>query len=135
VVPVTRNTAEQMSVADRFDFIGGDVHGADWGSSYDLIVLGHILHTQGETLSRALLKKTLDALAPGGTVVVAEVLVNEDRTGPAMPLIFAVNMLVTTDIGDTYSMGEITSWLKDAGYRNVRTLDVPGSSPLILADK
>jgi precorrin-6B methylase 2 len=135
VVPVTRNTAEQMAVADRFDFIGGDVHAADWRSGYDLIVLGHILHTQGEDLSRALLRKAHAALAPGGTVVVAEVLVDEDRTGPAMPLLFAVNMLVTTDIGDTYSLSEITAWLDDAGYRNVRTLDVPGSSPLILADK
>jgi 2-polyprenyl-3-methyl-5-hydroxy-6-metoxy-1,4-benzoquinol methylase len=135
VVPVTRNTAEQTGVADRFDFIGGDVHEADWGSGYDLIVLGHLLHTQGETLSRSLLRKAREALAPGGTVVVAEVLVNEDRTGPAMPLIFAVNMLVTTDIGDTYSLSEITSWLADAGYGNIRTLDVPGSSPLILADK
>jgi precorrin-6B methylase 2 len=135
VVPVTRGTAEQIGVADRFDFIGGDVHEAEWGSGYGLIVLGHILHTQGEALSRALLKKAHDSLAPGGTLVVAEVLVNEDRTGPAMPLIFAVNMLVTTDIGDTYSLGELTSWLADAGYSNIRTLDVPGSSPLILADK
>jgi precorrin-6B methylase 2 len=135
VVPVTRGTAEQSGVADRFQFIGGDVHEADWGSGYGLIVLGHILHTQGEALSRSLLAKAHAALAPGGTVVVAEVLVNEDRTGPAMPLLFAVNMLVTTDIGDTYSLGEVSSWLSDAGYREVRTLDVPGSSPLILAEK
>jgi len=135
VIPVTRQTAAKMGVEDRFRFVGGDVHKADFGSGYDLAILGHILHTQGAVLARALVRKTFEALSPGGTVVVGEVLVNNERTGPVAPLIFAVNMLVTTDEGDTFSMDEITEWLQECGFRNPRTLDVPDSSPLILADK
>jgi hypothetical protein len=61
--------------------------------------------------------------------------VNEDRTGPLNALFFAVNMLVNTDRGDTYSFEEISGWLNDAGFKNARTLDAPGPSPLILAAK
>ena len=41
-------------------------------------------------------------MAPKGTIVISEFLVNQDRTGPPMGLIFAVNMLAHTESGDTY---------------------------------
>ena len=82
-----------------------------------------------------MLKKTFDALAPRGTVVIADWLVNEDRTGPPHALIFAVNMLVNTEEGDTFSFEKIEGWLREAGFENTRTVDAPGPSPLILATK
>jgi hypothetical protein len=50
-------------------------------------------------------------------------------------LIFAVNMLVHSERGDTFSFNEIKSWLEDAGFKKVRELEAPGPSPLILATK
>ena len=79
--------------------------------------------------------KTFHALAPKGTIAIAEFLVNPERTGPLNGLFFAVNMLVNTDCGDTYSFEEISGWLGEAGFINPRTLDAPGPSPLILATK
>ena len=67
--------------------------------------------------------------------MIADFLVNEDRTGPPMGLIWAVNMLVQTEEGDTFSFGEIGGWLRDAGFENPRPLENPGPSPLILANK
>jgi len=76
-----------------------------------------------------------NALGPGGTIAIQEFLVNADRTGPLPSLIFAVNMLVNTDEGDTFSFEEISSWLTEAGFVDPRTLASPGPSPLILATK
>jgi ubiquinone/menaquinone biosynthesis C-methylase UbiE len=135
VIPVTRRTAERMGVAGRFHFVAGDLLTADFGTGHDVATLGHILHSEGPARSQALLNKTFAALVPGGTIAIAEFLVNEDRTGPPMSLIFAVNMLVNTEHGDTYSFKEIAGWLADAGFQQVKTLDVPGPSPLILATK
>ncbi len=81
------------------------------------------------------MKKTFAALAPGGTIAIAEWLPNEDRTGPPAALIFAVNMLVNTERGDCYTFGELSGWLKEAGFTNARTLEGPGPSPLVLATK
>ena len=53
----------------------------------------------------------------------------------ANALIFAVNMLVNTDEGDTYTFNEIRSWLQEAGFTNIRQLEAPAPSPLILATK
>jgi hypothetical protein len=50
-------------------------------------------------------------------------------------LIFALNMLVNTDHGDTFSLATIATWLAEAGFQNVRTLAAPGPSPLVLATR
>ena len=135
VIPVTRETVSRFGLADRFAFIEGDLLQADFGSDHELATLGQILHSEGEERSRALLAKTFNALASGGTIAIAEFLVNADRTGPLNGLFFAVNMLVNTDCGGTYSFEEISDWLADAGFVNARTLESPGPSPLILATR
>lgn len=135
VLPVTERTAARFGVADRFSFVPGDLLEADFGAGHQIATLGHILHSEGEQRGQLLLNKTFKALAPGGTIVIAEFLVNEDRTGPVSGLVFAMNMLVNTSAGNTYSFEEIRQWLEKAGFENARTMDSPGPSPLILADR
>jgi ubiquinone/menaquinone biosynthesis C-methylase UbiE len=135
VIPVTRQTVARFGLTDRFSFVEGDLLQTDFGGNYAVATLGHILHSEGEARSRALLAKTCQALDSGGTIAIAEFLVNPDRTGPVNGLLFAVNMLVNTDQGDTYSFEEIRNWLGEAGFVNARTLESPGPSPLILATK
>lgn len=135
VLDVTRANAENRGLGERFSFIAGDFATADFGSGYDVATLGQILHSEGEQKSRALLRKTFDALAPGGIIAVQEFLVQPDRSGPPFGLIFAVNMLVKTDQGDTWSFDEIVGWLREAGFENARPLESPGPSPLILANR
>jgi len=135
VLDVTRKVATRLGVAGRFSFVAGDLATADFGRGHHIATLGHILHSEGERRGRALLKKTFKALAKGGTIAIAEFLVDDARTGPPVALIFAVNMLVNTDEGDTWSFGEISGWLREAGFRDPRTIEAPGPSPLILATK
>ena len=135
VIPVTRRTVSGFGLADRFSFIEGDLLQVDFGGDYTIATLGHILHSEGRERSKTLLAKTFNALAPGRTIAIAEFLVNPDRRGPVNGLFFAVNMLVNTDTGDTYSFEEIGEWLRQAGFVNARTVESPGPSPLILATK
>ena len=135
VLPVTEATVARFGLTDRFSFHAGDLTEADFGTEHQVATLGHILHSEGDVRSKALLKKTFHALAPGGTIAVAEFLVNADRTGPMNGLSFAVNMLVNTDCGDTFSFEEISVWMGEAGFVNARTLATHGPSPLILATK
>ena len=135
VLPVTERTVARFGVTDRYTFVPGDLETADFGHGHQVATLGHILHSEGEARSRKLLQKVADALAPGGTIAIAEFLVNSDRTGPPGPLIFAVNMLLHTELGDTYSFEQIAAWLTEAGFTNPRLLEAPAPSPLLLATK
>ena len=135
VIPVARENVDRRGLAARFSYVVGDLLQVDFGSNHTIATLGHILHSEGVFRSRALLQKTFQALAPGGTIAIAEFLVNADRTGPVIGLFFAVNMLVNTENGGTYSFEEISDWLAEAGFINARTLPAPGPSPLVLATK
>jgi SAM-dependent methyltransferase len=135
VLPATKKTVARFGLSDRFTFVAGDLDSAEFGQGHDVATLGHILHSEGETRSKSLLQKVFKALAPGGTIAIAEFLVNEDRTGPVGSLFFAANMLVQTDEGDTFSFEEIRDWLTAAGFTNARLLEAPGPSPLVLATK
>lgn len=135
VLPVTKKMVGRFGFADRWEYIEGDLNSVEFGSGYQLATLGHILHSEGEHHSRALLQYTFAALAPGGVIAIAEWLVQPDRSGPVPGLIFAVNMLVNTSDGDTYSFEEIKGWLEEARFVDVRLVEAPGPSPLILATK
>lgn len=135
VLEVTRATATKFGVADRFTFVGGDLDAADFGKGHNVATLGHILHSEGPERSKSLLKKTFDALVPGGTIVIAEFLVDRERKSNMMGLIFDVNMLVNTTAGQTYSFEEISAWLKETGFVNPRQVPAPGPSPLIFANR
>ena len=135
VLQVTRRIAARYGVGDRLDTIAGDMAHVDFGRGHRVAMLGQILHSYDAAENRALLRKTFDALTPGGVVAVAEFLVDPDRSGPLSSLIFAANMLVNTEGGSTYSFDEIRDWLAQAGFEEIRTLEVPGPSPLILATR
>src|SRR5213595_2611707 len=135
MIPTTKRITKKYGVRDRFNFVEGDLLEADFGNGYDITTLGHILHSEGEERSRKLLKKTAPALKSGGTIAVGEWLVNDERTEPLNGLMFAVNMLVNTERGDTFSFNEIRRWLEEAGFKNARTLEAPGPSPLLRATK
>ena len=135
VLPITKKHADRFGVGDRYTMVPGDLGTVDFPREQNVITIGHILHSEGVERSKKLLRKCFDALAPGGTIAIQEFLVNPERTGPPNGLIFAVNMLINTDQGDTWSFEEIAGWLKEAGFTNPRTLEAPGPSPLILATK
>ena len=135
VLDVTRDMVASFGVAEQYTFTAGDLLEADFGTGHTLCTIGHILHSEGEERSRKLLRRVFAALKPGGTVAIQEFLVNPERTGPVGSLIFAVNMLVNTDAGNTYCFEEIAGWLAEVGFVNARELPSSGPSPLILATK
>jgi ubiquinone/menaquinone biosynthesis C-methylase UbiE len=135
VLKVTHRVALKHGLAGRLTASGGDFFQADFRSGHRVCTVGHILHSEGRDRSRRLLKKIFGALAPGGTIAIQEFIPNNDRTGPPNALIFAVNMLVNTEAGDTFTFAEMSQWLKEAGFKKPRLLNVPSVSPLVLADK
>ena len=135
MIPTTKRITHKFGVGDRFNYVEGDMLEANFGSGYDIATLGHILHSEGEDRSRQLLAKIFRALKSGGTIAIAEWLVNDDRTKPLPSLMFAVQMVVNTEKGDTFSFNEIKKWLEGVGFKKVRKLEAPGPSPLILATK
>jgi ubiquinone/menaquinone biosynthesis C-methylase UbiE len=135
VLATAREIARKWNVLDRFSFAEGDLFDSEFGRGFDVATLANILHMESPERCQALLQKVYHSLAPEGTVAILEFVPNDERTGEPTHLIFAVNMLVHTAQGGTYTFREMQQWLLDAGFENVRRLETPSPSPAILADK
>jgi SAM-dependent methyltransferase len=136
MAPITRGFAGKFGVAARYDYLEGDLRQVDFGRDrYDLVILGHIIHSEGEKHGKELLRKSYEALRPGGKLLIAEYVPNDARTGPAMPLLFGLNMLLQTEEGNVFTLREYRAWLKAAGFRKVAAIPVPPPSTVILATK
>ena len=133
---VTKEYLKRHGVEDRYDFLPGDLKQVDFGENrFDLAILGNIVHSEGEASSRDLFKRLHRALSPGGRIAIVDMIPNDARTGPPFALLFALNMLINTEVGGTYTLAEYTDWLKDAGFARVETADIGSHSPLIIAHK
>jgi 2-polyprenyl-3-methyl-5-hydroxy-6-metoxy-1,4-benzoquinol methylase len=136
VTAVTRQYAAEFGVAGRYDYLEGDLRQVEFGrEQYDVVILGHIIHTEGEKWGKALISKSYDALKPGGMLVIAEMIPNDSRTGPVFPLLFGLNMILHTKEGDVFTMAQYKQWLKQAGFKNVKTVEADSPAPLILATR
>lgn len=133
---VTRRFIDREGVSDRFTFWPGNLREMDFGESlFDVVILGHICHGEGPKGTQELILRANRALRPGGQILIADFVPDNDRQGPLMPLLFALHMLVLTDSGDTFTLAEYQTWLSNVGFADVRTVTAPAPSPLILATK
>ncbi len=136
ITSITREYAKRFGVAARYDCRDGSMFDLDWGADeYDLVILGHIIHSWGEEKGRELLRRAHRALRERGMLLIAEISPNEDRTAPAFAALFSLNMLVASPGGDVFTLKEMRGWLKEEGFRKSELLRVPAPSPLILATK
>ncbi len=85
------------------------------GSGYDLAILSAVLHAYGAATATRMVARAVEALVPGGRLVVREQVLDEDRTAPLAAALFSVNMLVGTPEGRSYTYAEIAGWMEAAG--------------------
>ena len=131
---IARKLIRRSGLSDRVRLLSGDFTRDDMGKGYDLIFISQIFHAYDEAACISMLKKSYAALNPGGKVVVQEFLLEETRTDPPWSALFAINMLVNTRGGRTYTPREMITWMKKAGFREARQRPVD-ESVLIAATK
>lgn len=133
VVPIAERHIAAAGVADRVKARVGDLRDDDYGSGYDVVLISAICHMLSPDANRKMLRKAHAALAPGGRVVIQDFILNPDKAGPRTGALFALNMLVGTRAGSSYSEVEYTQWLEQAGFADARRLRLPGPTDLVIA--
>jgi len=125
IVPITRRYTEASGLSGQVGIIPGNYLEDDFGTGYDLVLMSAIIHINSPEENRLLISKGAGALHPGGQLVIIDHIMSEDRTAPAVGALFAINMLVGTLNGDTYTENEIGCWMRDAGLKDIRLKETP----------
>ena len=131
---IARDYLTRFGVADRFETRDGDFHAVDFGQAvYDVAIYAHIAHGEGPQENVATFRRLKRALKPGGTLMVVDFVVDEDRSGPPFPLLFHLQMLLMTPAGATWRESDYRSWLAEAGFASVTIEPTPTPASLIFA--
>lgn len=122
VIEMARERIQAEGLLGRVRLVPGDYHQDPLPSGNDLALLSAVIHSNSPEQNRSLYRKVFLALDPGGRILIRDHVMDEDRTRPRSGAIFAINMLVGTQGGGTYTYREIEKGLSDAGFTGVRLL-------------
>lgn len=120
VIPMARKRLTDAGFADRVTLVAGDFYVDKLPTGTDLAWFSAIAHQNSRAQNRELFAKIHEALAPGGVLLIRDIVMNDDHTAPSGGAMFAVNMLVNTEGGGTYSLSEYREDLETSGFTNVR---------------
>jgi ubiquinone/menaquinone biosynthesis C-methylase UbiE len=117
---IGRKIVSEQGMADRIEFVVGDMFTSDLGEGYDVATAFQILHHFDQDVNVELLTRAREALRDGGTVAVLE----QERppAGERGSTIGALTGLLfyATSRARTYTAKELTTFVEAAGFNRVR---------------
>ncbi len=122
VIQMARERLLFEGYQDRAELVAGDFYADELPRGCDLALLSAIIHQNSPQQNLELYRKAYRALDPGGMLLIRDHIMDHSRTSPPEGALFAINMLVNTRGGDTYSMGETEEALQEAGFINIKLL-------------
>ncbi|MEM7097598.1 MAG: methyltransferase [Pseudomonadota bacterium] len=111
---------DKAGMQERISYTVGNLFEVEWGEGYDLALLSNMLHCFKEEECLAVIKKAHDALAPGGTIIANEPgYPGEDGKIDTFAA-FTSLLYFTVTGGRTHPTPAIESWLREAGFAEVK---------------
>ena len=106
--------------ASRVTLVAGDFYVDDLPGGADFAWVSAICHQHSRRHNRELFAKVSQALVPGGRIAIRDVVMEPCRTKPREGALFAINMLVNTQSGGTFTFAEYAEDLRAAGFEHPR---------------
>jgi predicted O-methyltransferase YrrM len=123
VVEMARERLAAAGLLNRVTLVAGDFYHDQLPAGHDLALLSAIIHQNSPDQNLNLYRQVFESLLPGGRLIIRDHVMKPDRTSPKSGAVFAINMLVGTPGGGTYTFQEIEQGLQQAGFRQVTLLD------------
>jgi hypothetical protein len=123
VIPLAEDVLKAApGMAGRIRLAPGDFYEDELPHGADLAWVSAIVHQNSREQNRALFMRVFAALVPGGKILIRDVVMDESRTAPVMGAFFAINMLVGTPRGGTFTFNELKEDLASAGFIDISLL-------------
>ncbi len=117
---IAKDFVAKFGVVDRFQTIDGDFHTVDFGTAkYDYAIYGHIAHQEAPADNVAIFRKFREAIKPGGTLVINDFILDDQRSGHPFAMMFSSQMLLVSKGGNAWRESDYRAWLTEAGFASV----------------
>ena len=136
VISLAQTHLARCNMTDRVRLVPGDYNTDALPTDADFAWLSAITHQNSRAQNRHLFTRIHDALEPGGTLIIRDIVMAQDRTHPIPDALFAVNMLACTPGGNTVTWREYQEDLGHAGFAHVELMaEGQGMNSLIRATR
>lgn len=134
VTPLANENINAFGLGDRVSAVSGDFFVDDFPKS-DVITMGNILHDWGTKDKLMLITKAYNALPKGGSLIVVENIIDNERNKNVFGLMMSLNMAIETDDGFDFTASDFNSWAKEVGFESTRVMPLTGPSSAVIAIK
>ncbi len=131
---VTSNAIAKRKCSEKVEVIEGDMFAQELPRGFDLHLYSNVLHDWDETTVAKLIHKSFNALEPGGTLIIHDVIINKEKSGPLPNAAYSAMLMHATE-GKCYSVGEYYSALRQAGFRDFAFKNTAADRSIITAQK
>jgi predicted O-methyltransferase YrrM len=136
VLPMARRRLTDAGLADRVRLVAGDFTKDTLPPGADLAWVSAVVHQNSREQNRQLFARVFRALLPAGWIAIRDILMDPSRTRPVAGALFAVNMLVGTKAGGTFTFHELREDLEAAGFVGPAvTRQEEGMNSIVIAGK
>jgi hypothetical protein len=134
VAPIAQENIQKFQLQDRVKTANGDFFKESLPTA-DIVVMGNILHDWDEETKLMLMKKAYDALPVGGTFVVIEGIIDDERNKNVFGMMMSLNMLIETGKGFDYTFADFNNWAEVVGFTSTKIIQLAGPSSAAIAIK
>jgi len=134
VAPIFEEYITAVGVEDRLTFVPGDFFKDDLPKA-DVVLMGHILHDWDLPTKKMLIAKAFDAVPTGGSLIVYEAIIDDDRSKNAFGLMMSLNMLIETPGGFDYTGADCSEWMREAGFSRIQVQQLVEPDSMVIGIK
>jgi len=134
VKPIFEKYVASHGLQDRLKFAKLDFFNESLPKA-DVVIMGHILHDWDLPTKKMLIGKAFDALPAGGSYIVFESIIDDERRSNAFGLLMSLNMLIETRGGFDYTGADCAGWMREAGFKETRVEHLSGPDSMVIGVK
>ena len=135
VIKIAKSHIDRKNLNGYVKTLEGDLLHDSIGKGYDLVLVSHLLRSYSFNDCLVIIRKVFDAMNMGGTIVIHEVLVNDNKYQPEYAAIQSLQLLVNTLGGDVLSETDVWLMFKESMFSKFRKVDTEFGTSLIFGVK
>lgn len=129
VVAIAAEILSEMGAAERVETLGGSYNDTPFPDGRDVVLISGVFHRETALACRDLIRRGVEALEPGGLLVVSDVMTDASGVAPPFATLFGLNMLLTAPDGGVHRDADVGAWMQQAGLEDVAMMPFPPPMP------
>ncbi len=134
VKPIFEAYVKSFGLEKRLRFVAGNFFN-DPLPMADVLIMGHVLHDWNLDEKMMLLKKAYKALPRGGSLIVQEKIIDDERRKNTAGLLMSLNMLIETQGGFDFTGRDCCNWMREVGFKKTEVIHLVGPESMVVGIK